>query len=160
MIIFFFSETCILCTKVIEYINENKISTNFIFFDVDNNKAPVDINIVPTIIDTTIDLPIEGNDIYEYIINQKYFFHPTNNVNNWTIKPIPKPLINEDNKAHNKNDLMLADVIDTCTNNIKENNIIASECDKNIIIGKNVNSAINPQQPINKRTMALLRLKR
>ena len=57
---------------------------------------------MPTIIDTEIEAPFEGKNAFEYIINQKYFNYPTNNIEYWINNNIPKPLIEEDKKAIDK----------------------------------------------------------
>ncbi len=61
-------------------------------------KVPKNITIVPTLIDTTIEAPMEGKKAFEYVINQKYFNHPTNNIE-FTKNGVPVPTIEEDTKA-------------------------------------------------------------
>ena len=62
-------------------MNRIQTSYGFKFSQIDNtNNIPKNITIVPTIIDTTIEAPLEGKKAFEYVINQKYFNHPTNNV--------------------------------------------------------------------------------
>ena len=41
---------------------------------------------------------MEGKKAFEYVINQKYFNHPTNNIE-YTKNGIPTPTIDEDTKA-------------------------------------------------------------
>ena len=69
-----------------------------ICIDEKTAKVPKHISIVPTVIDTTIESPMEGKKAFEYVINQKYFNHPTNNIE-YTKNGIPTPTIDEDTKA-------------------------------------------------------------
>lgn len=69
-----------------------------ICIDEKTAKIPKHITIVPTVIDTTIESPMEGKRAFEYVINQKYFNHPTNNIE-YTKNGIPIPTIEEDMKA-------------------------------------------------------------
>jgi hypothetical protein len=69
-----------------------------ICIDEKTAKVPKHITIVPTVIDTTIESPMEGKKAFEYVINQKYFNHPTNNIE-YTKNGIPIPTIEEDIKA-------------------------------------------------------------
>jgi len=57
------------------------------------------LSVVPTLIDSDIDTPFEGTKAWEYVRNQKYFNHPTNNIE-YTKNGIPKPIIEEDIKAN------------------------------------------------------------
>ena len=100
MRILFYSETCNFCLKLLEYIDKNKLGEYFKMICIDDKtaKVPKNISVVPTIIDTTIEAPMEGKKAFEYVINQKYFNHPTNNVE-YTKNGVPVPTIEEDSKA-------------------------------------------------------------
>jgi len=100
MIILFYSENCNFCLKLLEYINKNNLGQYFkmICIDEKTSKIPKHITIVPTVIDTTIEVPMEGKKAFEYVINQKYFNHPTNNIE-YTKNGVPIPTIEEDIKA-------------------------------------------------------------
>lgn len=100
MRILFYSETCNFCLKLLEYIDKNNLGQYFKMICIDEKtaKIPKNISVVPTIIDTSIEAPLEGKKAFEYVINQKYFNHPTNNVE-FTKNGVPKPSIEEDNKA-------------------------------------------------------------
>jgi hypothetical protein len=88
---------------MIEYLEKNNLISNFKMFNIDNNRnIPSNITIVPTIIDPAVEAPLEGNKAFEYIVNQKYFDHPTNNVDFWQNNSVPKPIIDEDKKALEK----------------------------------------------------------
>jgi len=102
MRILFYSKTCDFCMKLIEYINKNNLNEyfNMICIDDDTTKIPKNITVVPTIIDEEIEAPLEGKKAFEYVINQKYFNHPTNNTE-FTKNGVPKPIIEEDKKAIN-----------------------------------------------------------
>jgi hypothetical protein len=100
MRILFYSESCNFCLKLLEYINKNNLEQYFKMICIDEKtaKVPKHITIVPTVIDTTIESPMEGKKAFEYVINQKYFNHPTNNIE-YTKNGIPTPTIDEDTKA-------------------------------------------------------------
>jgi hypothetical protein len=113
MIILFYSKQCNLSNKLVEYITKNKLIKYFNMINVDvTNKIPDNITIVPTIIDTTIEAPIEGKLAFEYVMNQKYFNNPTNNIDYWLVNPLPKPNIDEDKKAIEKHNFNFASVDD------------------------------------------------
>lgn len=100
MRILFYSQTCNFCLKLLEYIDKNKLTEYFKIICIDkSNNIPKNITIVPTVVDTTIEAPLEGKKAFEYVINQKYFNHPTNNIE-YTKEGVPKPVIEEDNKAN------------------------------------------------------------
>jgi len=100
MRILFYSQTCNFCLKLLEYIDKNNLAEYFKIICIDkSNNIPKNITIVPTVVDTTIEAPLEGKKAFEYVINQKYFNHPTNNIE-YTKDGVPKPVIEEDNKAN------------------------------------------------------------
>jgi len=100
MRVLFYSESCNFCLKLLEYIDKNKLGQYFKLISIDKSKnIPGNVTVVPTIIDTTIEAPLEGKKAFEYVINQKYFNHPTNNVE-YTKDGVPKPSIEEDAKAN------------------------------------------------------------
>ena len=100
MRVLFYSESCNFCLKLLEYIDKNKLGQYFKVISIDKSKnIPANVTVVPTIIDTTIEAPLEGKKAFEYVINQKYFNHPTNNVE-FTKDGVPKPTIEEDTKAN------------------------------------------------------------
>lgn len=99
MRILFYSETCNFCLKLLEYIDKNNLLEFFKMICIDKtNNIPKNITVVPTVIDTTIHAPLEGKKAFEYVINQKYFNHPTNNID-YIKNGVPKPTIEEDQKA-------------------------------------------------------------
>jgi len=100
MRILFYSETCNFCLKLLDYIGKNKLTEYFKMICIDKtNNIPKNITIVPTVIDTEIQAQLEGKKAFEYVINQKYFNHPTNNIE-YIKNGIPKPIIDEDTKAN------------------------------------------------------------
>ena len=147
MIILFYSNQCKFSEKLIEYINKNNLEKYFKMINIDNEtKIPDYITIVPTIIDETIEAPLEGKDAFVYVVNQKFFNHPTNNIDFWVNKTVPKPFIDEDKKAIEKHNFGFASI---------ENN------------SNNSNNLIDTAEPIenkkvitDKKTLALLKLKR
>ena len=86
--------------KLTEYISKNNLNDYFNMICIDDNitKVPSNITVVPTIIDEDVEAPLEGKKAFEYVINQKYFNHPTNNTE-FTKNGVPKPTIEEDKKA-------------------------------------------------------------
>jgi len=103
MIILFYSDKCDFCNKIIDYLDKKNLKKNFNLINIDTFiKIPENITIVPTIIDPTIEAPLEGRKAFEFIINQKFFYHPTNNIEYWVNNTIPKPVINDDFKAIEK----------------------------------------------------------
>jgi len=142
MIILFYSDQCEFSKKIIEYIDKNNLKKNFNMINVNKLKQiPENITVVPTIITDNVEAPLEGKKAFEYIINQKYFFHPTNNVEYWINNGIPKPIIDEDKKAIERHNFGFANFNDEI---VKETNEPQSK--GNIVI--------------NKKTLALLKLKR
>ena len=53
-------------------------------------------------------IPIEGIKVFEYIVNLKYFNHPTNNIDFWLNKEVPTPTIDQDAKAIERHNLSYA----------------------------------------------------
>jgi len=99
MRILFYSKTCDFCMKLIEYLDKNSLNEFFNKICIDDTlNIPKNITVVPTIIDEEIEAPLEGKKAFEYVINQKYFNHPTNNVE-FIKNGVPKPTIDEDKKA-------------------------------------------------------------
>ncbi len=87
--------------KLIEYIVKNNLNDFFKQICIDNtNNIPKNITVVPTIIDEDIEAPLEGKQAWEYIKNQKFFNHPTNNIE-LVKNGVPKPDIEEDKRAIN-----------------------------------------------------------
>ena len=85
--------------KLIEYLDKNNLNEFFNKICIDDTlNIPKNITVVPTIIDEEIEAPLEGKKAFEYVINQKYFNHPTNNVE-FIKNGVPKPTIDEDKKA-------------------------------------------------------------
>lgn len=113
MIILFYSDECEFCKKILEYITKNNLQLNFNLINIYKlAKIPQNITVVPTIIDPTIEAPLEGKTAFEYIINQKYFYHPTNNIDYWINTGIPKPIIEEDKKAIERHNFGFASIDD------------------------------------------------
>lgn len=156
MIILFYSEQCQYCVKLLEYIVKNNLENFFKMINVDKTtKIPDNVTVVPTIIDTTIEAPLEGKYALEYLFNQKYFNHPTNNVNCWT-NGIPTPSIEEDKKALDK--LKFSHYASIGDDNDTQNNVVII---KNKI--KPINETIKIEQPTHitdKKTLALLKLRK
>lgn len=153
MILLFYSDECVLSNKLLEYINKNNLNEYFNMININKiSNIPTHITIVPTIIDTTIEAPIEGKKAFEYVINQKYFNRPTNNIDYWINNNIPKPNIDEDNKAINRHNFNFA-AIDTT---LETDNIIKSEINK-----LETNKPNTTQLVIkDKKSLALLKLRR
>lgn len=103
MRIIFYSNLVEFCVKLIEYIKTNKLEQFFKIVNIDdlNDKQTKELglSVVPTLIDSEFDIHFEGVKAWEYVKNQKYFNHPTNNIE-YTKEGVPKPVIEEDNKAN------------------------------------------------------------
>jgi len=141
MIILFYSNECKFCIKLLEYIKTNNLIEFFKMINIDElTNIPDNITIVPTIIDSTIEAPLEGKKAFEFVLNHKFFNYPTNNIEFWVNNPIPKPIIEEDNKALDKTKLSFFNLDE----DLKKNNNIIN----------------NNQCVINKKTAALLKLRR
>jgi hypothetical protein len=127
---------------MLEYIQKNNITKNFNMINIDKLKViPKNITIVPTIIDPKIEAPLEGRKAFEFIINQKYFYNPTNNIDYWINNSIPKPIIDEDAKAIERHNFGFASFND-------DQPIVAKEEPKKI------------QVSMDRKTLALLKLRR
>lgn len=156
MIILFYSEQCQYCAKLIDYINKNNLKKYFKMINVDTtNKIPSNVTIVPTIIDTTIEAPLEGKYALEYLFNQKYFNHPTNNIELWINNGIPIPSIEEDKKAIDKTKLSN---FESFGDDTTQNNVVVI---KNKVKPLDEPEKIQPTINItDKKTLALLKLRR
>ena len=122
MIILFYSDECKFSSKLLEYIKNNNLIDFFKLVNIDLlDIIPENIKIVPTIIDSNIEAPLDGKKAFEYVVNHKFFNYPTYNVDFWVNNPIPKPSIEEDNKALDKSKLTFFASLD---DDIKHNNQI------------------------------------
>ena len=103
MRIIFYSSYVEFCIKLMEYIKMNALEDYFKIVNIDDlserETKELGLSVVPTLIDSDIDTPFEGTKAWEYVRNQKYFNHPTNNIE-YTKNGIPKPVIEEDLKAN------------------------------------------------------------
>lgn len=98
MRIIFYSDQCDYSIKLLTYLDKNNIKSLFKLINVDKITPPKEIDIVPTIVDTTLNQPLKGKKAFEYLINIKYFNNPTNNIDD--VKELPtNPVIQEDDKA-------------------------------------------------------------
>ena len=169
MRILFYSESCNFCLKLLEYINKNNLTQHFKMICIDNKtaKVPKNITIVPTIIDTIIEVPMEGKKAFEYVINQKYFNHPTNNIE-YTKNGIPIPTIEEDMKAGSSksgNSFIFVDKNKEIDKEEKNNfdqvfNFKTSQT-KNVDVPDNkVNQLIEQRNVQDKKIQALMRLQK
>ena len=103
MRIIFYSSYVEFCIKLMEYIKINSLEDYFKIVNIDDlserETKELGLSVVPTLIDSDIDTPFEGTKAWEYVRNQKYFNHATNNIE-YTKNGIPKPIIEEDVKAN------------------------------------------------------------
>ena len=98
MKIVFYSDKCEYSIKLIAYLEKNNIKNYFKLVNIDNTEYPLEIDVVPTIIDTELTQPMKGKKAFEYLLSIKYFNNPTNNIE--YVKNItPNPAIPEDEKA-------------------------------------------------------------
>jgi glutaredoxin len=118
MIIIFYSNKCDYCKKMINYIEKTNIIKLFKLINIDNEKYPESIDIIPTLIDIELNQPLKGKAVFEYLLNIKYFNNPTNSIK----YDIPiNPVVMEDDKANDK-DLNLT-IVNLNNENIPENRI-------------------------------------
>ena len=158
MIVLFYSEQCQYCNKLLEYIVKNNLKNYFKMINVDNaTKIPDNVTIVPTIIDTTIEAPLEGKYALEYLFNQKYFNHPTNNIELWLNTGVPIPSIEEDKKAIDKFKLSNYACFDNDT--AAQNNVVIVK-NKVKPVEEQVKIEQQPTTVTDKKTLALLKLRR
>jgi hypothetical protein len=151
MIILFYSDECKFSSRLLEYIKNNNLTDFFKLVNIDLlDTIPENINIVPTIIDSNIEAPLDGKKAFEYVINHKFFNYPTNNVDFWVNSPIPKPTIEEDNKALDKSKLTFFATLDddkfTNTNNLtssKPSTRISNFSSNNKLLLINRNNTMN-----------------
>lgn len=96
------------CVKLIEYIKANKLEQHFKLVNIydlsDKEIKGLQLSILPTLlieseVNSEVNICLEGVKAWEYVKNQKYFNHPTNNID-FTKEGVPKPIIEEDNKAN------------------------------------------------------------
>lgn len=91
MQILFYSNYCNYCQKLIDLINNKKIINKFKLICIDNNfDIPKYIKKVPTLIVDTIDRPLEGKYVFEWILNKDYFNLKTNNITHKNVNKIPE----------------------------------------------------------------------
>ena len=94
----YYSESCNVCSQLIEYLEKNNIINQFRLIDISKNVKPKEIDVVPTIIDSDLNQPQKGKQAFEYLLNIKYFNNPTNNIE--YVKNIPpNPKIENDKLA-------------------------------------------------------------
>ncbi len=107
MINLFYSDHCEFCKKILDHLHKYNLISNIKLINIDRLKnIPNNITVVPTIIDSSIDSIFEGKQAFDYLINQQFFYYPTNNTEYWQKKTIPRPDIENDKKAietHNLN---------------------------------------------------------
>tara|TARA_A100001015_G_scaffold297536_1_gene379167 strand:- start:1021 stop:1461 length:441 start_codon:yes stop_codon:yes gene_type:complete len=135
MKVLFFSNKCKFCSELITQLKDSEFSNEFKFINVDNNKVPDRIKVVPTIIDSEYKDLLEGKKAFEYLYNKKYFNIPTNNLLLWKDKIIPKPEIKEDKFAKKEKD----DLIESQgfqENKVEENKKVQEPIKKQVKISK------------------------
>lgn len=160
MIVLFYSEQCQYCAKLLEYITSHNIKKLFKMINVDTaTRIPPNVTIVPTIIDTTIEAPLEGKHALEYLFNQKYFNHPTNNIELWINNGVPTPLIEEDKKAIDK--FKLSNYACFSDDNSNQNNVVVIKNKVVPLEQKEEEKPVMSSAPItDKKTLALLKLRK
>jgi thiol-disulfide isomerase/thioredoxin len=168
MILLFFSDNCELCKAIINLLSEFNILNKFKLIDIHKiTKIPENITVVPTIIESDLKALIEGKDVYHFILNQKFFFHPTNNVDLWVNKSIPKPTIIEDQRAYGKKSLYYDELpnVNDDTKTIIKHDYGSLDVVFNGVKSYNTNTAETNEIKkapviVNKKQLALLKLKK
>jgi len=116
--IIFYSNDCEYCNKLLEYLNKYNLNDMFKLIDIKTIKSiPEYITSVPTLIDSNLNQPLKNKQVFEYLINFKYFNNPTNNIN--LISTIENPKIVNDTKAYKNinNNLEINETTDFYSNN-------------------------------------------
>jgi hypothetical protein len=156
MKVIFYSKKCEYSTKMLSFLEKYNLTNNFKLIDIDNNSnIPKEITVVPTIIDSEINKPLESKEAFEYLLNLKYFNIKTNNIE--YKKHIPdNPVIVEDKLANNQ----------LCTNICEINKPIESEAEifynnnKNNNIAKQTDEMISARTAQNSKLSVLLRMRK
>lgn len=102
MRVLFYSKKCQFSNKILDLMRQNNILNKFKLVcieEIDIRTLPSSITSVPTLISPESKYPLVGQSAFEFLINKKYFDHPTNNVVYWQNIEVPKPTIIEDKKA-------------------------------------------------------------
>jgi len=135
MKVLFYSEKCNFSKEIIIQLKETEAYKEFTLINIDENKVPNKIKVVPTIVDSEIKNLLEGKKAFEYLFNKKYFNIPTNNIHLWKDKVLPIPDIIEDNLAKNDHDNIFESQKISDNNEIKPD--IVEPVKKRINISKN-----------------------
>jgi hypothetical protein len=146
----YYSESCNVCLKLIEYLEKNNIINQFRLIDINKNEKPKEVDVVPTIIDSDLNQPQKGKQAFEYLLNIKYFNNPTNNIE--YVKNIPpNPKIENDKLAsiHKSDGLEIVNDTQTFYDDNKDNELSK--------ISQNMADARQKQE---KTLSVLLRLKK
>ena len=102
MRVLFYSKKCQFSNKILNLMKQNNILDKFKLVcieEINIRTLPSSITSVPTLIAPESKFPLVGQSAFEFLLNKKYFDHPTNNVAYWQNKEVPKPTIIEDKKA-------------------------------------------------------------
>lgn len=116
--IIFYSNDCEYCNKLLEYINKYNLNDTFKLVDIKSiKKIPESIKTVPTLIDPNLNQPLLNKQVFEYLVNFKYFNNPTNNIN--FTSTIENPKIINDSKAFQNinNNMIINETVDFYNNN-------------------------------------------
>ena len=136
MRVLFYSKKCEFSNKILDLIHKNNLINKFKLVcieEIDIKTLPPSITSVPTLIVPESKYPLVGQSAFEFLLNKKYFDHPTNNVIYWQNKEVPKPTIIEDKKAQtsDKNNFgslnSKSQPIDTKNHVVKKNNALLEE---------------------------------
>jgi hypothetical protein len=65
MRVIFYSDQCDYSIKLLTYLDKNNIKSLFRLVNVDKITPPKEIDIVPTIVDTTLNQPLKGKKAFE-----------------------------------------------------------------------------------------------
>lgn len=157
MKIIFYSDNCEYSKKMLVYLDKYNIKHLFKLIDVNTTEIPKYIDMVPTIIDSDLNIPLKGKNAFEYLINIKYFNNPTNNIE--YLKNQPIPVIVEDDKAtkstSNNLELNIPNFNDNENESLKfyQNNI-------NNNISKAANEMVNSRTVQDSKLSILLKMKK
>ncbi len=160
MKIIFYSEHCEYSKKMIAYLEKYNIKHLFKLIDINSNEVPKYIDIVPTIVDSDLNLPLKGKSAFEYLVNIKYFNNPTNNIE-YQNKIPPNPTIVEDDKANVINNNNLSICKELSNNELNTNDSLKFyQNNINNSVSKNTTDMVQSRSIQDSKLSILLKMKR
>lgn len=82
----FYSDKCVYCAQLLAKLKEKNI-TNIKLICVDKVRVPDIITQVPTLAVKSMNKPLVGKHVFDWVESQTFFNIPTNNIQKKTINP-------------------------------------------------------------------------